>query len=159
MGMQIGAGSNIPRMYITWPHQVSIGKNCVLERDVFFKYDGIWQKGPSIIIGDEVFIGKGCEFNINCKIVMHNYVSIASGCKFIDHDHGIAAGKRIGPQQSVRAEIIINEDAWLGVNVIVLKGVLIGTGAVIAAGAVVTKSVPAYEIWGGVPAKKIGDRK
>ncbi len=98
----------------------------LLESDIFFKYDGIWEKGRSITIGNEVFIGKGCEFNINCKIVIHDYVNIASGCKFIDHDHGISASERIGPQKSVRAEIIIDEDAWLGVNVIVLKGVSIG---------------------------------
>jgi acetyltransferase-like isoleucine patch superfamily enzyme len=156
--MRIGKSTSLSKIDVTWPHQVLIGKKCVFEKGIYFKYDGIWQKGPSIIIGDEVFIGKGCEFNINCKIVIDNYVNIASGCKFIDHDHGIVADKRIGPQQSVKAAIIINEDAWLGVNVIVLKGVLIGKGAVIAAGAVVTRSVPAYEIWGGIPARKIGQR-
>jgi acetyltransferase-like isoleucine patch superfamily enzyme len=56
-------------------------------------------------------------------------------------------------------KIIIGENVWLGCNVAVLKGANIGDGAVVAAGAVVTKSIPPYEIWGGVPAKKIGERK
>ncbi len=159
LGMRTGKGTLLSSVSITWPHQVSIGKKCILEKDIFFKYDGIWKEGPSIIIGDEVFIGKGCEFNINCGIIIYDCVNIASGCKFIDHDHGITAGQRIGLQPSKKKEIIIGEDAWLGMNVIVLKGVTIGKGAVVGAGAVVTKSIADFEIWGGVPAKKIGDRK
>lgn len=53
---------------------------------------------------------------------------------------------------------IIEDEVWIGANAIVLRGVKIGRGSVIAAGAVVTKNVPAGEIWGGVPAKFIGKR-
>jgi acetyltransferase-like isoleucine patch superfamily enzyme len=52
----------------------------------------------------------------------------------------------------------IGAGAWLGTQVIILPNVTIGEGAIIGAGSVVTKSVGAYEIWGGVPARKIGDR-
>lgn len=157
-GMKIGNGVDIPKIYTIWPHQVSIGKNCILERGIYFKYAGIWSKGPSIFIEDEVFIGAGCEFNINCGIRISKYSNIASGCKFVDHDHGTEAGKLIGPQQSVKAEILLKEDVWLGCNVVVLKGVCIGEGSIVAAGAVVTKSIPANQIWGGVPAKFIKNR-
>ena len=61
-----------------------------MEDDIFFKFDGIWQPGPSIIVGDGVFIGRGCEFNIRQRIDIGNDSLIASGCKFIDRDHGIA---------------------------------------------------------------------
>lgn len=159
LGMHIGKKTYLPVIYTTFPNQVSIGYNCILEKGIYFKYDGIWKKGKTIIVNDCVFIGQGCEFNICLKVFIGNYCNIASGCKFIDHDHGIKAGKMIGPQESIKKEIILGEDVWLGCNVIVLKGVTIGDGAVIAAGAVVNKSVPAYEIWGGVPAKKIGIRK
>ena len=54
--------------------------------------------------------------------------------------------------------IVIEDDVWIGARAIILKGVRIGTGAVIAAGAVVTKDVPPFEIWGGVPAKLISKR-
>jgi acetyltransferase-like isoleucine patch superfamily enzyme len=57
-------------------------------------------------------------------------------------------------QPAPKEEIILEEDVWLGCNVVVLKGCTIGKGAVVAAVAVVTKSIPAYEIWTGVPAKK-----
>jgi acetyltransferase-like isoleucine patch superfamily enzyme len=53
------------------------------------------------------------------------------------------------------APIIIGEYVWLGVNVVVLAGVKIGDGAVLAAGSVVTKSVPSGQLWGGVPARLI----
>ncbi|CAN5556789.1 hypothetical protein BH20VER1_BH20VER1_10700 [soil metagenome] len=56
------------------------------------------------------------------------------------------------------AAITLAPDVWLGVNVVVLKGVAIGRGAVVAAGAVVTHPVPEFEIWGGVPAHCLGVR-
>ncbi len=158
-GARFGTGTGVPRLLITWPHQVVIGERCILEDDIFFKYDGFWLPGPSIVVGNRVFIGRGCEFNIRRRIVIGNDCLIASGCKFIDHDHALAVGA--GPMHSLscpEAAITLEEDAWLGVNVVVLKGVTIGQGAVVGAGAVVTKSVPPYEIWAGIPARKIGQR-
>lgn len=157
-GMKIGNQTKLPSIRITWPHQVSIGNNCVLERGIFFKYDGIWTKGPSICIGNNVFIGANCEFNISEKITIGCESMIASGCKFIDHNHSTAAILKENRGRDVHKEVKIGYDAWLGFNVIVLMGVEIGASAIIAAGSVVTKSVPANEIWAGVPAKKIGIR-
>ena len=158
-GANFGHGTGIPRLAITWPHQVSIGERCILEDDIFFKYDGFWQPGPSILIRDRVFIGRSCEFNIRRRIEIGSDSLIASGCKFIDHDHEMAVGELpMNKQLCPDGEIILGEDVWLGVNVVVLKGVTIGQGAVVGAGAVVTKSIPAYEVWAGIPARKIGAR-
>ena len=55
--------------------------------------------------------------------------------------------------------IVINDYAWLGVGCTVLQGVEIGKGAIVAAGSVVTKSVPPFDIVAGVPARKIGIRR
>ncbi|WP_366182387.1 acyltransferase [Flavobacterium ovatum] len=158
-GMRIATGVNVPKIYTTWPHKVFLGKNCILEHNINFKYDGIWSKEPSIIIENDVFLGFGCEFNISSKIEIKQFAMIASGCKFIDHDHGIALDSVMNGQSPIEKPIVIEEYVWLGCNVIVLKGVNIGKGAVVAAGAVVTKSIPSNEIWAGVPAKKIGKRK
>ena len=138
---------------------MSIGKNCNLEHGIYCKYDGIWRKGPSIIIDDNVFIGSACEFNINCEIKIGKCTNIASCCRFVDHDHGIMAGLPIGTQTSVKKEIGLEEDVWLDCNVVVLKGVNIGNGAIVGAGAFVTKSIPSQEIWGGVPARFIVKRE
>jgi acetyltransferase-like isoleucine patch superfamily enzyme len=158
LGMKIGKLTSLPKLYVTWPHQVSIGDNCWLEHNIYFKYDGIWQPGPSICIADDVFIGSGCEFNINQKITIGKDALIASGCRFIDHNHGTETHELMRKQQSKGFEIKIGRDVWLGCNVVVLKGVHINDGAIIAAGAVVTKNVPSKEIWAGIPARKIGTR-
>ena len=158
-GARFGAGTSVPRLLISWPHQVVVGARCILENDIFFKYDGFWLPGPSIVVSSRVFIGRGCEFNIRRRIEIGSDCLIASGCKFIDHDHELTVGA--GPMHSLscpEAPIRLEEDVWLGVNVVVLKGVTIGQGAVVGAGAVVTKSVPPYEIWAGIPARKIGQR-
>jgi serine acetyltransferase len=159
LGMKIGSGTQVPKLTITWPHQVTIGKNCTLEKGIFFKYDGLWQRGPAIRIQDDVFIGTGCEFNICKSIDIGKGSLIASGCRFVDHNHGIAIGQPMRLQEGVQQAIVIGEDVWLGVNVVVLKGVSIGAGAIVAAGAVVTKSILPNEIWAGIPAKKIGQRE
>jgi acetyltransferase-like isoleucine patch superfamily enzyme len=156
--MKIGKGSKIPSVSVTWPHQVFIGANCIFEPGIFFKYDGIWKKEASIIIEDEVFVGSNCEFNISGKIRLGKKTMIASGCKFIDHDHGMSINEPMNLQVQRIEPIDIGEEVWIGANSIVLKGVTIGRGAVIAAGSVLTRNVGEYEIFGGVPAKLIKRR-
>src|SRR5687768_12131727 len=90
-GASIGAGTSMPPLLVTWPHQLSIGRRCILEPGVYFKFDGFWQPGPSIVIGDSTFIGRACEFNIRQSIRVGDRCLIASGCKFIDHDHDVPA--------------------------------------------------------------------
>lgn len=145
-------------MRATWPHQVQLGRRCLLEPDIYFKFDGIWAPGPCIRIGDQSFIGKGCEFNIRVGIDIGSHGLIASGCVFVDHDHDF---KRrdipIGEQHDTALEqkIVISDDVWIGANCVVTKGVTIGLGAIVGAGSVVTRSIGAYEIWAGTPARFI----
>lgn len=159
LGAQLGAGTQIPeRSWINWPHQLKLGDACNLEPDLSFKFSQPWLPGPSICIGDRVFIGRWCEFNIREQITIGDDCLIASGCKFIDGNHGLSTETPMNLQLGTTKPICLENDVWLGANVIVLQGIHIGTGAVIAAGAVVTKSVPPREIWAGVPARKIGER-
>lgn len=152
-GMQIGKGTTFSSLHVTWPHQVRIGRNCRIEHDVYFHFDGIYSPGPSIVIGDDCFIGSGCEFNITAGIEIGNKVLIAGGCRFVDHNHGTALGLPMGIQPTTAARISVEDDSWIGANAVVLEGVSIGAGAVVAAGAVVTRPVPANAIAGGVPAR------
>jgi len=104
------------------------------------------------------FIGKFCSIGPNCMFgwgihPSRNFVSThpifystkkQAGITFSDIDY-----------LEERKSIKVGNDVWIGANVIVLDGITIGDGAIIAAGAVVTKDVPPYAIYGGVPAKLI----
>jgi acetyltransferase-like isoleucine patch superfamily enzyme len=156
--MRIGKGAVFGSLWITWPHQVRLGSRCRLEQNVYLKFDGLWQEGPSIIIGDDCFIGSNCEFNIRMRIMIGNECLIASGVRFIDGDHGAALGTPMRRQSGTVAEIGIEDDVWIGANAVILKGVTIGKGAIVGAGAVVTRSVPPLAIVVGIPAREIGRR-
>jgi acetyltransferase-like isoleucine patch superfamily enzyme len=116
LGMTIGAGSTITTLRVNWPHRVSIGRACMIEPDVFLKVDGIGQPQLAIAIGDRVFLGRGVEFNIVDHICIECDALVSSGCKFIDHDHGLAAGRSMGAQAVTHAPIHIGQGAWLGAN-------------------------------------------
>ncbi len=157
-GSRIGPGTSLPaRTQATWPHQVEIGRDCILQTDVFFNYSHFWTSGPSIRIRDRVFVGRGVEFNIQGGIEIGEDSLIASGCVFVDHDHGTKGDVPMNQQESVIQPITIERNVWIGTNVVVLKGVTIGEGAVVAAGAIVTKTIPPGEVWGGVPARMLRD--
>jgi acetyltransferase-like isoleucine patch superfamily enzyme len=145
---------------VPWPHQIQIGSGCVLEPDIYFKFDGYWHPGPSIVIGNHVFIGRGVEFNVQGRVEIGDDAGIGAGCVLADHNHSTAIeGSRMRDQTMEIAPIIIGRDVIVGVNSVILRGVRIGDGAVVGAGSVVVGTVPPGEIWVGNPAKKLRDRK
>ncbi|WP_313023491.1 glycosyltransferase [Mobilicoccus sp.] len=105
-----------------------------------------------------VFVGPGCVVPAGVRI--GRYTMFAAEVAIVGDDHVVDT---VGvPMQFAgrppSRPTTIGRDAWLGRGVTVMTGVDVGEGAVVAAGAVVTKDVPPYEIWGGVPARKIRDR-
>jgi len=159
MGMKIGRKVRMDHVEVSWPNQIEIGDESIIEHNVYFKYDGSWKSNRSIIIKNNVFIGNNCEFNIKESVTIGNNCLIGAGSRFVDHDHGINLSDPIRKQYCPRKSIELKEDVWVGANCLILKGVKIDTGAIVAGGSVVTKSIPAFEIWAGIPAKKIGYRK
>lgn len=129
-GMKIGFGSQIDMgQYILSPFKIRIGRTS--------------------------HINQGCIIDGREGIYIGNNVSISHRCSLMTGSHDINSKNfsyKGGP-------IIIGDNVFIGVNSIILPGVTIGKGAVICAGACITKNVPEYGIVAGIPAKIIGTRR
>lgn len=149
------------KMYLT------IGKNCIISGDFIFE-----SKDGHISIGDHTYIG-GSTFISHNSIEVGNNVTIAWGCTIYDHDShslnyldrrrdvddeldDIRNGRNFIQNKdwsNVNSKPIkICDDAWIGMNCIILKGVTVGEGAIVGAGSVVTKDVPSWTVVAGNPA-------
>jgi chloramphenicol O-acetyltransferase type B len=111
-----------------------------------------------VTVGDHVYIGR--HSHLAGRISIGDYCLIASYVSFVGGDHPVdvlgypmcfAGGPHL-------IETVVERDVWIGHGAIVLQGVRIGEGSVVAAGSVVTKSVDPYTIVAGNPARKIRDR-
>lgn len=108
----------------------------------------------SILSIQESFIGRNCVITAKEKVVIKKGCLIAEMVVIRDQDHVVDILNTENPRQTFRTEPVeIEENVWISSKATVLKGVSIGKYSVIAASAVVTKKVPACEVWGGVPAK------
>lgn len=122
-----------PHVAIYFPQNVALGNNVYMNRGVFIT------ARADVVIGDSVLIGP--------------YTVINSGNHaYSDPDRAIRL------QDHVSAPIVIEDDVWLGAHVTVLPGVTIGRGAVVAAGAIVTRDVEPNSVVAGVPARAIKHR-
>lgn len=124
----------LPNTIMCYPYRIKIGYNVFINRGVYIT------ARANITIGDNVLIGPGVIINSG----MHNYMR--KDVLIRDQGH------KVEP-------IVIGNDVWIGANAVIMPGVNIADGAVIGAGAVVTRSIMPYEIALGVPAKVVGTRQ
>lgn len=101
-----------------------------------------------------------CAITVAEQVIIGNYVRIGAGVRIYDTDfHSLLPIERSAEPEIATAKhqpIVVEDYSFLGAGSYVLKGVVIGRNAVIGAGSVVTKNVPANEIWAGNPARRIG---
>lgn len=112
-----------------------------------------------VVIGNNVQFGNGC--NVASNVHFGNNVLMAGNVQFVGrHDHSFSTpGVTIWDgERGENGTTVVEDDVWLGASVIVISGVTIGRGSIVAAGSVVTGDIPPCEIWAGVPAKKVKDR-
>lgn len=122
------------------------------------------EKGAYFATGGGILIGSGSGLGVNCLVhgplEIGEKVMMGPDVVILTHTHNIdRTDIPMGDQESRVAKVTIGNDVWIGMRSIIMPGVRIGNGAVIGAGAVVTKDVPDYAIVGGVPAKVIKYRK
>jgi acetyltransferase-like isoleucine patch superfamily enzyme len=157
-GLQAGKGSQVGKISCNWPNKLIIGSNCGIQDAVDFRIWHPYNKSSYIELGDNVFIGHACEFVCNARIVIGNNCLIASKTTINNTGHEFKKNLKFNLQPITTKEIIIEDDVWIGTSCVILQGVTIGKGAIIAAGSVINKSIPANEVWGGVPARFIKQR-
>lgn len=136
----------------------NIGKNVRLDAPIY------WRNTDNIFLEDNTHISRNSEFIIgngkDGKFIMKANSGAAPGLVVITNGHSVkpplemsryeSAVKEIG---DINKSIIVEEEVWIGANVILLPGVTVGRGAIIGAGSIVTKSIPPYAIATGNPCK------
>ena len=112
-------------------------------------------RAEDVTIGRNTVINQHCRLDGRGGLLIGNNVNISSHVLLVAGTHDVQDGQAFS---GCIKPIVIEDYAWLCTRSTVLAGVTVGRGAVVAAGAVVTKSVPPYAIVAGVPARKIGER-
>lgn len=142
---------------------VKLGRHCKLYRDVLV---------GDVAIGDYSYVAEGAHVT---HATIGNFSSIGpqswiglgihpSAGWFSTHPAFFSLGRQCGITFAAKSKTVerktvaIGADVWIGAGAMILDGIVIETGAIIGAGAVVTKNVPPFEIWAGVPARRIGVR-
>ncbi|HEX7042105.1 MAG TPA: DapH/DapD/GlmU-related protein [Patescibacteria group bacterium] len=127
---------------------VKIGKGSTIHMGAVF-YDS-----RNVSIGEDTIIGENAVLDGRDKLAIGNHVDIASEVMIYNSEHDLQ-DPNFSP---IEREVVIEDYVFIGPRAIILPGVHIGRGAVVAAGAVVTKNVLENSIVGGVPAKEISKR-
>jgi acetyltransferase-like isoleucine patch superfamily enzyme len=113
----------------------------------------IWKCG-NLTMGEHSTINSECVIDTRGTLTIGNSVNIAGYVQIWTAEHDVNSPTH----QTVFGAVKLEDYAWIASRATILPGVTIGRGAVVAAGALVTKDVPPYAIVGGIPAKKIGER-
>lgn len=168
-GAKVGKGhrsSGVSQIYITRRGTLQVGQNFSINSGQ--KHNVIGRQGRTIfwiegnvLIGDDVGISNSAIICRN-KITIESNVIIGGNCVVYDTDfHPTDPALRLSPtpdlEQANSLPVIIRKNAFIGAHSTILKGVEIGENSVVGACSLVSKSIPANEIWAGNPAKKIGE--
>lgn len=127
------------------------------------------RNGSSLVVGNNTAINGGTIFSIACSVEIGNNVLISYECIIMDHDghspnpsvrksdlSDLLEGRPKAWETVKISPVKIEDSAWIGARSIILKGVTVGHGAIVAAGSVVTKNVSPFIIVAGNPAREVG---
>ena len=140
---------------------IQLGDNVSILRNTIIECTGVIRNlGEGLIIGNNVGIAQNCFIQVRGTVVMGNDIMFGPGVSIFSEDHGFTDTTiPMIEQPEFRKGVIIEDDVWVGSRAVILGGVTIGRGSIIAAGSIVKSSVPPYSIVAGVPGKIIRSRK
>lgn len=133
--------------------RLDLGDQCRLGRGVFFE-----TRGGAIRLGSRVRVNAGCVLVSYASVTIGSDCLIGEYVSIRDADHGTEPGVPMRAQAHASAPIVIGDDVWIARGAVILKGVTIGSGAVVAANSVVNRDVAPNSIVGGVPARLLRTR-
>jgi len=139
---------------------VSIGNNVTIREHSIMECTGVLRyPGEGIIIGNDVGISQYCFIGARGFVQIGNNVQIGPRVTIYSENHEFEDASKLIREQGVRRKgIIIEDDCWLAAGFAILDGVTVGRGSVIAAGCVVTRTVPPYSIVAGIPGRVLRKR-
>jgi len=145
------------RIYFLRLLGASIGKNVNIGANIFFHMETIESSFRNLVVGNNVYIGPRVLIDLSSKVIIKDNATISMNCCILTHqDPGELKNRPMVKYYLKKiSDVIIEEGAYIGANVIILPGVKVGKMTVVGAGAVVTKDVPDYTIVAGVPARSI----
>jgi acetyltransferase-like isoleucine patch superfamily enzyme len=155
--LELAPGSRIdPRAFIARGGKVAIGKDSIIRAGAM-----LMPSGGEIIIGAGTTVNQYVVINGEGGVVIGDNVMISAFCSMFAANHCFERTDIPMRVQGMvtKGGIVIEDDVWLGTHSVVLDGVKIGHGSIVAAGAVVCRDVEPFSIVGGVPAKVIGTRR
>ena len=119
----------------------------------------VFYDAKNISIGQDSIIGEDVVLDGRAKLTIGSHVDFASEVMVYNSQHDVNESDFANPEKVKSAPVVIEDYVFVGPRAIILPGVTLGRGAVVAAGAVVTKDVPSMSIVAGVPAREIGKRE
>ena len=161
---------------IKFPRHLVLGRRCMIRAGVVIDAPGRCKLtlGDGVELNRGVYLGAfGERFEVGARTQFNRHalvdgrgsirigadVLVGPHAQLITYQHRFASRElAINRQGLATAEIVVEDDVWIGAGAIVLAGVTLGRGAVVGAGAVVTRSCAPYAILAGVPARQIGER-
>jgi len=133
---------------LIYKRRITIGNNAAIDEHVCIKYP------ERMFVGTNSYIGRGSMIQASGFVDIGDDVIIGPYVKIWSSDHVFdRLDIPIHLQGHTFAKVIIGNDVWIGTNAVILKGVSIGNGAIVAAGSLVNKNVPAYAVVAGNPAR------